>query len=240
MFIKSYKICEATKGSQKPFVLFAGSKLKVDTKTIEFGALSTIFSGGPYVVGIDGSGSSTGIFLFGISKDGTKKVPLYALNFTRSNNESFVEFRVCYKNFFRKLLRDCKVTRLYYEEPVVDYFSAVPVLYSLRTVLEELLVEDGTTFAMQTKLYYVPNVTWKKWMKVLAHDKIAEYPDDPKEFARMLFLDTVTICLDDKEPALAMDITDAYALGLVSAPAFVGMKKAIVYESPIGDKLSEE
>lgn len=240
MFIKSYKICEATAGSQKPYVLFAGNKVKVDTNTESFEELNKILSGGPYVVGVDGSGSSTGVFFFGLSKDGTKKAPLFALNFTRSNNETFVEYRVCYKNFFRKLLQSCKVTRLYYEEPVVDYFSAIPVLYSLRTVLEELLVEDSASLATQTKLYYVSNSTWKKWIRVLAGDKIADYPDDSKEFARALFLDMVTICLDDKEPALAMDITDAFALGLVSSPAFLGSKKAVIYESPIGERLTAD
>ena len=240
MFIKAYKIKETAKGSKKPYVLFSDGKLKVGTKSDDYSKLEDIFKGGPYIIGVDGSGSSTGVFLFGLSEDKTKKIPLYALNFTRSNNETFVEFRVCYKRFFRELLKSCKVTRLYYEEPVVDYFSAVPVLYSLRTVLEEILVEDSEELCMRTKLFYVSNSTWKKWLRVYAGDKAADYPENPKEFARALFLDNVELCMDDKEPALALDVTDAFALGFISAPAFVGLKDVVIYESPIGEQLSGE
>lgn len=238
MFIKSYSIIRTGADAQKPFALYAGTKIRVTPKGDEYRKLDDIFKGGPYVIGVDGSGSSTGVFLFGLDDNG-KKVPKYALNFTRSNNETFVEYRVCYKNFFRDLLRSCKVTRLYYEEPVVDYFSAVPVLYSLRTVLEELLVENGAEFALQTKLFYVPNSTWKKWLRVFVSESSKEYPDDGKELAREIFLDAVELCLGDKEPALALDVTDAFALGFISAPAFVGLKDVIIYESPVGERLSE-
>lgn len=239
MFIKAYKIQGVT-GADKPYVMLSWTKFRVDAIIRKYPDLEDIFKGGPYIIGVDGSGASTGVFLFGLNAEKTEKAPLYALNFTRSSKESFVEFRVCYKNFFRELMKSCKVARLYYEEPVVDYFSAVPVLYSLRTVLEEILVEERQSLATQTKLYYVANNTWKKWIRVQAGDKAALYPSEPKEFARALYEDMVAVRLGENEPALALDVTDAFALAFVSAPAFVGTKKAIIYESPIGAELDTE
>lgn len=236
MYIKGYKLSRAKdEDGNKPFVLTVDKKFRVGIRDTEFSEFEELFSGGPYVIGVDGSGSSTGIFVFGLDKERGEKVPVYAINFTRSQGETFVEFRVAYKNFFRKLLKSCKVARLYYEEPVIDYFAAVPVLYSLRTVLEEILVEDEGNLCVPTKLYYVANSTWKKWIRVLAGPKAADYPNDSKEFARAFFMDKVSVELSSKEPALAYDITDAFALGLVSSPAFIGNKKAVVYEQPESD-----
>jgi len=242
MYIKSYVIEKQPVGSTKPYVLLAGEKLRVVVETPTIDAFKDFYAGGPYVIGVDGSGTSTGIFVFGLDSAGNK-VPKYAFNLTRSANETFVEFRVCYKRFFEKMLKTCKVTRAYYEEPMISFYSAVPVLYSLRTVLEELLVENKGKLAYNTVLYYVANGTWKSWVKIQSGRRFVDCTENDKEYARAYFMESVEIRLGNGEPALAMDITDAWGLGSVSSAGFVGSKNAkhvVIYDSEIGKQLNDE
>lgn len=237
MFIKSYTIYKNA-GGEKPYAMQPSGKTRFLAHTDDYKILTEILQSGPYLIGVDGSGSSTGVYFYGVDRETKEKTPMFALNLTRSNNETFVEYRVCFRKIFKKILTTCKVTRVYYEEPVVDFLNAVPNLYSLRTAIEEILVEEGTNLPVQTKLFYVANGTWKKWLHVLAGDKAPLYPADAKEFARAFYLDMVELVFDEKEPALALDVTDAWGLVFASAPAFVGQDKAIIYESPVTSKLN--
>ena len=88
MFIKAYKIQGVT-GADKPYVMLSWTKFRVDAIIRKYPDLEDIFKGGPYIIGVDGSGASTGGFLFGLNAEKTEKVPLYALKVDRCTSACY-------------------------------------------------------------------------------------------------------------------------------------------------------
>lgn len=114
------------------------------------------------LISIDGSTSNSGLHVFNAERSseyyGASNM---SFSFERSHNETPVEYKVRLKRMLCKLFYDnIRENITVYEEPFLGYTSAVENLMMLRTIIDEIVVEND----LQDKVYVIhtPNKSWKK------------------------------------------------------------------------------
>ena len=65
------------------------------------------------------------------------------ISVTRESGEEPVRYKVRLKELIAELLRENRnINYVYYEEPIIEYATAVPNLMMLRTTVQELKIEN--------------------------------------------------------------------------------------------------
>lgn len=154
------------------------------------------------ILAIDGSTSNSGLAILR-KKDGA----LYnCMAISRESDEEPVRYKVRLKEFIKELLRANKnITYVYYEEPIVEYVSAVPNLMMLRTMVNEIKIENEPEFN------YVGNseLNNRKWKKAfITPDKLPEKSEAQKKIVRDRLLQSLPMVEN-----VTQDEIDAIAMG---------------------------
>lgn len=157
------------------------------------------------VLSIDGSTSNSGLAVIRESDSAI----MYLMCATREDNETVVQYKVRLKRTIKDiLLRNRFIDQTYYEEPVVANISAVKALFTLRTFIEEMIVEEEPTFDY-LKHYEVNNLKWKK--EFLAPDKVPQGTENQKKAVRDKLVKALPFLAD-----VTQDELDAIGLGFVA------------------------
>lgn len=155
------------------------------------------------VLAIDGATSNTGMSVLTLN---TGELRLMG-HFRRSETyESPVRYKILLKEQIHILLKNNRnITDIVYEEPVIDNVSSVRNLFMLRSMVEELLIENEEELSYIT-YKEVSNMKWKK---------IFLYPlrvPNNKDKAKVLIAQK----FDEEQPMLrhvTQDEKDSYGLG---------------------------
>jgi len=118
------------------------------------------------IMAIDGSSTNSGIAIMRES-DGAI---MYTMRISRENEETVVQYKVKLKKLIKVILgNNILITQTYYEEPVVANIASVKALFTLRTFMEEIILEEEPKFDY-LQHYEVSNMRWKK--ELLAPEKV--------------------------------------------------------------------
>lgn len=151
---------------------------------------------------IDGSTSNSGVAILR-KTDGSY---MYSLAVTREDKEEPVRYKVEFKRFLERLLRNHREIRyIRYEEPILGYATAIPNLMMLRTMVEELKIETEPEFN------YVGNseVNNKRWKKAfLAPAKCPNDTEEEKKAVKAKVVEMIPWLAD-----VTQDEIDAFAMG---------------------------
>lgn len=162
------------------------------------------------IMSIDGSTSNSGVAILRQS-DGAL---MYSMAFSRESKEEPVRYKVQFKSILVQLFRRCKdIVYVYYEEPIIEYASAVGNLMMLRTIIDEIKIENEPEFN------YIGNseVNNKKWKKAFLEP--AKLPNNT-ELEKKMVRDKLTEyipCLVDA----TQDEIDATAMGFAALMMFI-------------------
>lgn len=153
------------------------------------------------VIAIDGSTSNSGLAILNKST-GAMCACIAA---TRENKEDPVRYKINLKRFIAGLLREHRnITYVYYEEPIIEYASAVANLMMLRSMVTELKIENEPEFD------YVGNseVNNKKWKRVFMEPtKLPDKSEDQKRVVRerlLMYMPMLEGITQDEVDAIAM------------------------------------
>lgn len=156
------------------------------------------------VMAIDGSSTNSGIAIIR-EKDGAI---MYIIRASREEEETIVQYKVRLKRILKDILgNNILITQTYYEEPVVANIAAVKALFTLRTFIEEMIVEEEPKFDY-LQHYEVSNMRWKK--ELLAPAKVPSGTEMQKKAVRdrlvgaLPFLNSVT---QDELDAIGLGFT---------------------------------
>lgn len=165
------------------------------------------------LLSIDGSTSNSGLAIIRES-DGAI---MYIMCATREKGETVVQYKVRLKRVIKEILHNNRaIQQTYYEEPVVANITAVKGLFTLRTFIEELIVEEEPDLDY-IKHYEVSNMRWKK--EILAPDKVPQGTEKQKKAVR----DKLVSALPFLESS-TQDELDAIGLGFAAAK-YLSMNK---------------
>ena len=157
------------------------------------------------ILAIDGSTSNSGLAILRES-DGAL---LYFMKATREDNETTVRYKIVLKRAIKDMLmRNRFVHQTYYEEPVVANISAVKALFTLRTFIEEMIIEEEPDFDY-LQHYEVNNLRWKH--EFLSPDKVPQGTENQKKAVRDKLIQFLPFLKD-----VTQDEIDAIALGFVA------------------------
>lgn len=214
MVIKSYEFVRNTEKGKSIVI----ENLKASASTLyerTADAVLTLIKGNAYYISIDGSGSSTGVCLFGLENGNI--VPKFGFVLGRSSNEDFFTYRVKFKQFFTWVILNCYITRVYYEQPFIGFATSIEVLYSLRTVTDEIVAEFDSLLESRTKVYYISNQSHKRFLRICFYagfyGKSSRYQDDQKKDIEKAFKEIVEIDKNIKVK-VPQDLFDAFSIGL--------------------------
>lgn len=157
------------------------------------------------VMAIDGSTSNSGVAILDRADGG-----LYACAaLTREKGEEPVRYKVRFKEFIIDTLRKHREIRyIYYEEPTLEYATAIANLMMLRTSVEEIKIEHEQEFS------YVGNseennLKWKK--AFLAPSKVPAGSENQKKAVRDKLLSYMPML-----EGITQDEVDAYCMGFAA------------------------
>ena len=154
------------------------------------------------ILSIDGSTSNSGLAILR-KRDGA----MYScISVTRESGEEPVRYKVRLKELIAELLRENRnINYVYYEEPIIEYATAVPNLMMLRTTVQELKIENEPEFN------YIGNseINNKKWKKVfIAPEKLPDTSEAQKNVVRDKLIKYMPML-----NAVSQDEIDAIAMG---------------------------
>lgn len=110
-----------------------------------------------YIMAVDGSTTNTGVAIF----EKTGKLVMLGAFAREPMRESPVRYKLILQSHLYDLLRNYRhITTVLYEEPCMDNISAIPNLYMLRPIIQEILIthEDELT---GIKYMELANAKWK-------------------------------------------------------------------------------
>lgn len=157
------------------------------------------------LLSIDGSTTCTGMAIIRRRDNAI----LYTMAISREKStESPVHYKVRLKRFVKDMLMHNKtIKEVYYEEPCLNYTTAVANLFMLRTFVEELIIENEPELDY-VKHYEINNKRWKKLF--LEPEKLVGNTDGEKKQVRDKMLSYIHIF-----DSLTQDEIDAAAMGFV-------------------------
>lgn len=155
------------------------------------------------VLTIDGSTDNSGLAIMR-EYDGAL---MYCISAKREDKkETPVHYKIRLKQAVKSILERNKfIKQVYYEEPVVEYISAIKNLYMLRTFVEELIIENEPEFNY-IKHYEIPNMRWKR--EFLAPDKVPVGSENQKRAVRNKIIASLPFASE-----ITQDEMDAIGIG---------------------------
>lgn len=159
------------------------------------------------LLAIDGSTSNSGLAIIR-EVDGAI---MYIMCATREEKtESVVQYKVRLKRTIKDILfRNRFINQTYYEEPMVANITAVKALFTLRTFVEELIVEEEPALDY-LQHYEVNNMRWKK--ELLAPATVPQGTQKQKQAVRNKLEEALPFLKE-----VSQDEIDAIGLGFVAA-----------------------
>lgn len=155
------------------------------------------------VLTIDGSTDNSGLAIMRES-DGAL---MYCISAKREDKkETPVHYKIRLKQAVKSILEQNRfIKQIYYEEPVIEYISAIKNLYMLRAFIEELIIENEPEFNY-IKHYEIPNMRWKK--ELLAPDKVPVGSENQKRAVKNKILASLPFLSE-----ITQDEIDAIGIG---------------------------
>lgn len=157
------------------------------------------------IMAIDGATGNSGVAILR-KRDGA----LYnVVSLTRESGEEPVRYKIEFKQFLNRVLRANKnIEYVYYEEPIIEYVTAVQNLMMLRSTVKELKIENEPYF---NYLGYseINNLKWKKIF--ISPDKLPQTSEAQKKAVRGRLLQYLPM-LDN----ISQDEIDAICMGYAS------------------------
>ena len=169
---------------------------------------------------IDGSTTNTGMAIVDLGNASLN----FSMSFERDKvRETPVMYKLELKGYIKELLeKNPTITDVVYEEPFCGHETAAANLFMLRTVVEELIVENKPRFDY-IKYIEVNNMKWKK--KFFAPEKVPSGTDKQKKAIKNKIVSAIPALSE-----LTQDECDAYGLGLVYASAGESINDAYTKE----------
>lgn len=166
--------------------------------------LESIFITFPCILSIDGSTDRTGV---GILRESDGAV-CASLAFEKKD-ETAVAYKVRLKRAIQGLLeRNRCITRVFYEEPFIEYAAAAAKLFMLRTFIEEIKVENEPFFDYLT----YKEINNKRWKKLFLHPQVCTGDSKlHKKLVRDKLIAQLPFLKD-----VSQDEIDAIAMGFVA------------------------